>query len=202
MIEVVGEQFIWSARYPGKDMTLGGSDFRQISAENPLGIDSTDKAGADDFLTRELHLPANRPVNIKLRSKDVLHGFYLPHFRTNLYAAPGMPTQVFLTPTITSEEMKAKMGNPDFTYELVCSQLCGGSHYKMRLEVVVHPEKEYDAWYASQVNPPAEEPAMEDAEGTEEADSDGETEEAEMEAPDANTMQAVQTNSTEPIASR
>lgn len=176
IVEVVGEQFIWNVRYPGPDNVLGNHDFRQITGQNPVGIDSLDESGKDDVMARSLHLPVNRPAHIQVRSKDVLHGFYLPHFRTNIYAVPGMPTQVAFTPTMTTAEAKEKYGE-DFTYVVACSQLCGGSHYKMRLEVVVHTQEEYDKWVAGLYNP--EEAAEEGTE--EEGGEEGATEEGEQE---------------------
>ncbi len=150
VIEVMGYQFAWKVRYPGKDKELGGYDYRLIDAVNAFGMNFNDRASFDDFSPRELHLPKGRPVEIKIRARDVLHSFYLPHFRVKMDAVPGMPTRFAFTPTKTTEEMRAETGNPDFNYELACTEICGRGHFSMRLIVVVHEPEEYDKWYAEQ----------------------------------------------------
>ena len=151
-IEVMGYQFAWRARYPGNDKLLGAYDYRLIDdvSGNSFGVDFTDRNAHDDFMPRELHLPKGRPVEIKIRARDVLHSFYLPHFRVKMDAVPGMPTRFSFTPTKTTEEMRAETGNPDFDYELACAEICGQGHFSMRLLVVVHEADEYDKWYKEQ----------------------------------------------------
>ncbi|MDW8157865.1 MAG: cytochrome c oxidase subunit II [Bacteroidia bacterium] len=151
-IEVVGEQFQWRFRYPGKDGKLGRHAFKLISDTNPVGVDSSDVASKDDFTPtqKEIHLPVNKPVLFQIRAKDVLHGVYLPHFRVNMYAVPGMPTQFAFIPEVTTEEMRVRLNNPNFNYEMLCSQLCGAAHYNMRVVVVVESEEKYKKWLASQ----------------------------------------------------
>lgn len=150
VIEVMGQQFIWKVRYPGKDGKLGKYDFRKIDLDNEFGMDFSDKASFDDFTPRMLHLPKGRPVEIKIRAKDVLHSFYLPQFRVKMDAVPGMPTRFTFTPTKTTEEMREETGNPDFNYELACAEVCGRGHFSMRLIVKVEEPEEYDKWYAEQ----------------------------------------------------
>jgi cytochrome c oxidase subunit 2 len=150
VIEVMGYQFAWKARYPGKDKKLGDYDFRLINSVNEFGINFKDKASFDDFSPRELHLPKGRPVEIKIRARDVLHSFFLPHFRVKMDAVPGMPTRFAFTPTKSTEDMRKETGNPDFNYELACTEICGRGHYSMRLIVIVHEPEEYDKWYSSQ----------------------------------------------------
>jgi len=150
VIEVMGYQFAWEVRYPGKDDKLGNYDFRLIDFDNIFGMDFSDRASFDDFAARQLHLPKGRPVEIKIRARDVLHSFYLPHFRVKMDAVPGMPTRFTFTPTKTTEEMRAETGNPDFNYELACAEICGRGHFSMRKIVVVHEPEEYDKWYAEQ----------------------------------------------------
>jgi cytochrome c oxidase subunit 2 len=151
-IELVGEQFQWRIRYAGKDGVLGKHAFKKITADNPVGVDSADKASADDVIPtiKEMHFPVNEVVQFKIRSKDVLHGVFAPHFRVNIYAVPGMPTQFTFTPTKTTEQMRKETGNPNFNYELACSQLCGSSHYNMRVVIVVDTPDEYQKWLATQ----------------------------------------------------
>lgn len=150
VVEVMAYQFAWKARYPGKDKELGQYDFRLIDAVNEFGLDFTDRSSFDDFIPRELYLPKGRPVEIKIRARDVLHSFYLPHFRVKMDAVPGMPTRFGFTPTKTTEEMREETGNPDFNYELACAEVCGRGHFSMRMIVVVLEPEEYDKWYASQ----------------------------------------------------
>lgn len=151
-IELVGEQFQWRIRYPGADGKLGAHKFRLISGENPVGLDSADVASKDDFSpkVKEMHIPIGQPVLFKIRSKDVLHGVYAPHFRVNIYAVPGMPTHFAFTPTITTEQMRKEVGNPKFNYEMLCSQLCGNAHYNMRVVIVVDDDASYKKWLATQ----------------------------------------------------
>jgi len=153
-IEVVGEQFQWRLRYPGNDNKLGKHAFKLISSDNPIGLDSTDKHLADDKIpaVKEIHIPLGQPVRLNVRSKDVLHGVYLPQFRVNVYATPGMPTQFIFTPTKTTAQMRKEIGNPNFNYEMACSQLCGISHFNMRVVVVIEDEASYKKWLAEQPN--------------------------------------------------
>ena len=85
----------------------------------------------------------------KLNALDVLHSFYLPHFRVKMDCVPGIPTQFWFTPTKTTAEMRATFG-PDFNYELACAELCGSAHYNMRKIVVVETQEEYDEWFKEQ----------------------------------------------------
>lgn len=151
-IEMVAEQFKWTIRYGGEDNKLGKADYKLINSTNSLGMDSTDKANHDDKLviTSELHVPVNTPITLHARSKDVLHGMFIPHFAVNVYAVPGMPTEFTFTPTKTTEQMRLDTGNPKFNYELACGQLCGSGHWNMRVIVIVEDEKAYGTWLASQ----------------------------------------------------
>lgn len=147
LIEVMGYQYAWAFRYPGKDGALGSSDFRKIDAVNSMGIDLNDQNGHDDFMPTQLVLPKGKPVLLKIRGRDVIHSVYNPHFRMQMNAVPGMPTQFWFTPTVSTEEMREITGNPDFNYELVCNKICGKSHYGMKGIIVVLEQEEYDAWY-------------------------------------------------------
>lgn len=147
VIEVMGYQYAWAYRYPGKDGALGGYDFRKIDAVNSMGIDLSDQNGHDDFMPTQLVLPKNKPVLLKIRGRDVIHSVYNPHFRIQMNAVPGMPTRFWFTPTVSTEEMREKTGNPDFNYELVCNKICGKSHYGMKGIITVLEQDEYDKWY-------------------------------------------------------
>lgn len=150
VVEVTAQQFNWIVRYPGDDNQLGQREFEKISAENQLGINWDDKNSRDDFYTSEIHLVVGQPVLFKLGAKDVLHSFYLPHFRVKQDCVPGIPTQFWMTPTVTTKEMREKLGDEDFVYELACAELCGQAHWNMRMEVIVETEEEYKAWLAEQ----------------------------------------------------
>ncbi|MDA2934603.1 cytochrome-c oxidase [Acidobacteria bacterium AH-259-D05] len=132
-LEVTAEQFNWNIRYPGQDGVFGRVAPELLSLNNPVGLDADDPAARDDLLLLgEFFLPVNRPVTIRLRSKDVLHSFYLPHFRVKQDAVPGMSIDIWFVPT--------KEGN----YELACAELCGFGHYKMRGLLHVVGEEEYE----------------------------------------------------------
>jgi cytochrome c oxidase subunit 2 len=151
VIEVIGQQFAWTARYPGtKDNALGKYNYKLIDAVNEFGLDLSDKNSFDDFKSLELHLPKGREVLIKIRAKDVLHSFYLPHFRVKMDAVPGMPTQFKFIPTKTTQEMRDELGNPNFNYELACAEICGQAHFSMKMIVVVDEEATYTKWKQDQ----------------------------------------------------
>lgn len=149
-IEVFAYQFGWKARYAGNDNVLGRHDFYQIDAENALGIDTADVAAQDDLYTSELVLPVNKPVLLKFRAKDVIHSAYIPHFRVQMNVVPGMPTQFMFTPTITTAEMRTKVDDPKFDYEMACNKICGAAHFNMRMKVTVLAEEDYNKWLATQ----------------------------------------------------
>ena len=149
VIEVVGKQFNWIIRYPGKDGVLGTRDFRNINdANNVLGQDWNDKANHDDLITEngEVRVVVNKPVKFIIGSRDVIHDVGLPHFRMKMDAVPGVITTIWFTPKYTTKQMKEITGNPDFVYEISCDQMCGTGHYAMRGTVVVVTQAEYDAW--------------------------------------------------------
>ncbi|MFY0252834.1 cytochrome c oxidase subunit II [Chitinophaga sp. 30R24] len=152
VVEITGKQFNWIFRYPGKDGQLGRRDFNKIdpAAGNELGLDWNDPLNKDDFMPTELHLVVGKPVKLIIGSRDVIHDVGLPHFRMKMDAVPGIPTTLWFTPKYTTAEMKTKTGNPDFTYEISCDQMCGSGHYSMRGVIVVETQEEYDAWAASQ----------------------------------------------------
>jgi cytochrome c oxidase subunit 2 len=174
VIEIVGQQFAWTARYPGtKDNTLGKYHFQKIDAVNEFGLDLTDKNSHDDFKSLELHIPKGKEVLLKIRAKDVLHSVFLPHFRVKMDAVPGMPTQFKFVATKTTNEMRDEIGNQNFNYELACTEICGRGHFSMKMTVVVEEQEAYDQWkkgqeawlkqnpdYLNQVPPALRESAM------------------------------------------
>lgn len=151
VVELVAQQFAWTARYPGvKDSKLGGHNFKLIDPVNEFGLDLSDKNSFDDFKSLELHLPVGKEVLLKIRAKDVLHSVFLPHFRVKMDAVPGMATQFKFTATKTTQQMRDELGNPNFNYELACTEICGKGHFSMKMSVVIHSEDEFEAWKKTQ----------------------------------------------------
>lgn len=150
VLELMGYQFAWEVRYSGQDGQLGTYDFRLIDPINPMGVNFQDENSYDDFNARDIYLPKGKPVEIKIRARDVLHSVYFPHFRQKMDAMPGMPTRMWFIPTKTTAEMREELGNPDFNYELACAEICGRGHFSMRKVVVVLEPEEYAKWYAEQ----------------------------------------------------
>lgn len=149
VIELYAKQFNWTARYSGEDNTLGHANFRLVKGMNELGVDITDEHAGDDRVTKEVHLVVDQPVLLKMRSQDVIHSAYLPHFRVQMNCVPGMTTQFGFTPTQTTAEMKEQEGE-DFDFTLLCNKICGAAHYNMKMKFIVETQEEYDAWIASQ----------------------------------------------------
>ena len=140
IVEATGQQWQWGFRFPGKDNVLGTSNISHVSPDNPFGINPRDPNGQDDVLieSSELHLPVNQPVKMVLRSKDVLHDFYVPQFRAKMDLVPGIVTYFWMTPTKTG------------TYEILCAELCGVGHHQMRGTVIVANQADFDSWFAEQ----------------------------------------------------
>jgi len=136
VVEVVGQQWQWSYRLPGKDGKLGTVDARYVSSKNPFGMNPDDPNGQDDVLiaSPELHLPLGKPVKLLLRSKDVLHDFAVAEIRVKMDMVPGMLTYVWFTPTRTGR------------FDILCEELCGIGHFTMRGRVVVDDPGAFQAW--------------------------------------------------------
>ncbi|WP_439879942.1 cytochrome c oxidase subunit II [Pontibacter sp. MBLB2868] len=151
VIELMGKQFNWMVRYPGADGQLGVTKHTLIDATNEFGVDFNDKNALDDIINPlEIHVPKGKPVLLKIRSRDVIHSVFMPHFRLKMDAVPGMPTKFWFVPTKTTYEMQNETGNPDFKYELACTEVCGRGHFAMRYVVVVDEQEDYEKWLASQ----------------------------------------------------
>ena len=178
VVELYAQQFNWKARYAGEDNVLGEANVRLINLDNAniLGLDESDPNAQDDIITTELHLPVGKKILFKMRSQDVLHSAYMPHFRAQMNCVPGMITQFGFTPTVTTAEMrqnpdiidkvtrinkmrvanKEKVEEPgqdlryEFDYLLLCNKICGKSHYNMQMKIIVETEEEYEAWLNDQ----------------------------------------------------
>jgi cytochrome c oxidase subunit 2 len=148
VVQVTGEQFAWNVHYPGPDGRFGRTDLKLLDLQsNPLGLDRSDPAGLDDVTTlNQLYLPVNRPVIVKLRSKDVIHSFGVPEFRVKQDAIPGLTIPIWFVPNVTTAEMRARTGNEAFQYEIACAQLCGLGHARMRGFVTVQTAEEFQTW--------------------------------------------------------
>ena len=178
IVELYAYQFDWRARYGGDDNVLGEANIRLIEGVNTLGVDVSDPNAQDDKIVNELHLPKGRKIIFKMRSQDVLHSAYMPHFRAQMNCVPGMITQFSFTPTITTLEMRESEEIVDkvkrindirtekskelvakgdealepyiFDYLLLCNKICGSNHYNMQMKIVVETQEEYDTWIAQQ----------------------------------------------------
>jgi cytochrome c oxidase subunit II len=148
VVHLTAEQFAWNVRYAGPDGVFGRTDVKLIDVQsNPLGLNRSDPAAKDDVTTlNQLYLPANKPIIVKLRSKDVIHSFNVPEFRVKQDAIPGLTIPVWFIPDVTTAEMRTRTGKPEFQYEIACAQLCGLGHYRMRGFVTVLSTDEFQKW--------------------------------------------------------
>lgn len=149
-IEVLGEQFMWTVRYPGNDGEFGKRNYKMTTPTNGYGIDFNDKSAWDDIKGDDIVIPVNRSVRFHILSKDIIHSFYIPDFRVQINAVPGMTNYFQFTPTITTEEMRDKMNDPQYNFVMLCAKICGESHYNMQKNVVVVTEAEYKEWLSKQ----------------------------------------------------
>jgi cytochrome c oxidase subunit 2 len=178
VVEIYAKQFGWEVRYAGKDNVLGKANVRYIEGINTLGVDLADPNAQDDIQASELHLPKGTKVVFKIRSQDVLHSAYMPHFRAQMNCVPGMVTQFAFTPTVTTVDMrnsKAMIEKVDvinkirakkskelvakgqdaldpytFDYLLLCNKICGKSHYNMQMKIVVESPEDFKKWLGGQ----------------------------------------------------
>jgi cytochrome c oxidase subunit II len=154
VIEIMGKQFGWQVRYGGVDNEkLGNYNYKLIddAAGNEFGIDFTDENSFDDFTnSSEMHIPKGKPVLLKIRARDVLHSVFIPHMRVKMDAVPGMPTKFWFVADKSTADMQAELGNSDFKYEIACTEVCGRSHFAMKLILVVDEPAEYEKWKKEQ----------------------------------------------------
>lgn len=135
-VEVTAQQFAWNFRYSGPDGKFGRTkpELMKESLGNPLGLDPDDPASKDDVVMPVMAVPVNRPVEVILRSKDVIHSFFVPELRFKQDVMPGMENRMHFT--------AFKVGR----YEIPCSQLCGLGHYQMRSYLEVMSEEDFAKW--------------------------------------------------------
>ncbi|RTZ08428.1 cytochrome c oxidase subunit II [Flavobacterium sp. GSP6] len=174
VIELYAQQFNWKARYSGEDNVLGKANVRFIEGANAVGVDLSDPYSQDDILVTELHIPKGKKIHFKMRSQDVLHSAYMPHFRAQMNCVPGMVTEFAFEPVYTTVEyrelpyMVEKVANINalrakksvglvakgeaaldpytFDYLLLCNKICGTSHYNMQMKIIVDTPEDYKAW--------------------------------------------------------
>jgi cytochrome c oxidase subunit 2 len=149
-IDVTAHQFAWEIRYAGKDGKLGSKDYKLTSPTNKVGVDFKDKNSFDDLVADTIVLPVHKSIRFNIIAQDVIHSVYIPWFRVQLNAVPGLPTFFKFTPTITTAEMQRKLENPKFEYKLYCNKICGGNHFNMQKLVRVVSEAEYQEWLSHQ----------------------------------------------------
>ena len=173
-VELYAKQFGWEARYSGTDNVLGKANVRYIEGVNTVGVDMSDPNAQDDIVVNELHLPKGKRVVFKIRSQDVLHSAYMPHFRAQMNCVPGMVTQFSFIPTVTTTEMresedmvfkvdrinklrekksailvaegKTALDPYTFDYLLLCNKICGASHYNMQMKIIVDTPADFKSW--------------------------------------------------------
>ena len=136
IIQITGEQFFWDFHYPGADGQFGRTDPKLITSTNNIGIDRSDPVAKDDVVSiGVMHVPVGKPVRVRLRSKDVIHSFFLPNFRLKQDAVPGMGIEVWFTPTRPGQ------------YEIACAELCGLGHYRMKAALTVdESDAKFNEW--------------------------------------------------------
>lgn len=176
VVELYAQQFKWTARLAGEDNVLGKANVRYIEGVNTLGVDLSDPNAQDDIVVSELHIPKGKKIHFKIRSQDVLHSAYMPHFRAQMNCVPGMVTEFAFTPSYTTAEYrelpymiekvahindlrakksvdliaKGESGLDPYTFDflLLCNKICGASHYNMQMKIVVDSPEDYKKWLA------------------------------------------------------
>jgi len=115
-VQVMPQQWAWNFRYPGEDKTFGTKD--------------------DIYTVNELIVPKDKKVNLQLKSRDVIHGFWIPNVRMQIDALPSQISRMWFEANQTGD------------FEIVCAHLCGTHHYKMKAFLKVVEENEYTSWKA------------------------------------------------------
>ena len=153
VVQVTAEQFAWNVRYAGPDGVFGKTDIKLVDLQsNPLGVDRSDPPAKDDVVTlNQIYLPVNKPIIVKLRSKDVIHAFGVPEFRVKQDAIPGLTIPIWFIPNVTTADMRTRTSNAEFQYEIACAQLCGLGHARMRGFVTVVSADEFQKWMEERI---------------------------------------------------
>jgi len=122
LAEVTARQFEWRIRYPGFD--ADGNLLPLMPEPQPTDL----------YAVNDLHLPAHAPVMINLKSMDVQHSFFLPELRVKQDAVPSLVIPVWF------------QANGEQDYALLCAELCGWGHYKMKAQFVAESEEAFIAY--------------------------------------------------------
>lgn len=140
IIEVDAHQFAWNFRYPGPDGKFGRTRLNLINdaAGDPLGLDPSDPAGKDDIVVSTLRVPVGRDVVLTLKSRDVIHDFFVRELRVKQDIVPGMEIPYRFRADRTG------------AFEIACAELCGLGHSQMRAVMLVMPAADYDRWKTNQ----------------------------------------------------
>lgn len=125
-ILIVGHQWWWEIHYLNDDPS------KQVTTAN------------------ELHLPLNKPVNIRVETRDVMHSFWIPALHGKVDLIPGMPNYIRV------------VGSQPGEFQGQCAEYCGEEHARMRLIAIVQPQDQYNAWLNAQLQP-GHEPTSDDA---------------------------------------
>ena len=140
VVEVMAEQFAWNVHYPGADGVFGRKAPQFVTPQNLLGLDPDDPNGKDDFNSiNNLNCPVGKSVLVKLTSKDVIHSFKVPVLRLTQDAIPGQEIPFWFNTTRTG------------SFDIACAQLCGLGHYRMRGQINIQTQTDFDAWLVDQV---------------------------------------------------
>lgn len=118
-------------------------NYRQSGADFSTALD-------DKVVRGEFHIPVGKEVNFQIRSRDVIHSAYMPHFRAQMNAVPGMTTQFTFVPTITTDSMRSILDDEEFNFVLLCNKVCGSAHYNMQMDIIVDSEADYKKWLDEQ----------------------------------------------------
>lgn len=129
-----------------------GSYRRQIARILNFKESSKDFSTAyDDIIVKgEFHLPIRKDVSFEINSRDVIHSAYMPHFRAQMNAVPGMTTRFAYKPVITTDSMRTILDDPNFNYILLCNKVCGSAHYNMQMDIIVESEESFEQWLSEQ----------------------------------------------------
>lgn len=139
-IEVMSKQFAWSFRYPGPDGKFGRTDLKLVNdaGGNPFGVDDKDPASKDDITSASIKVPAGKPIQLIMRSRDVIHNFFVRELRLKQDIVPGMEIPLHFQADVPG------------VYEVPCSELCGLGHHQMRTTLEVMPPADFEKWLREQ----------------------------------------------------
>ena len=140
VVHMIARQFEWHAHYPGADGRFGRRDLSLITPTNVVGLDRNDPSAGDDIVSiNRMNIPVDKPVIIYLSTQDVIHSLGIAEMRIKQDAIPGLEIPMWFVPT--------RLGD----YQINCSQLCGLGHYRMKAEVSVQTQANFDAWFAEEL---------------------------------------------------